>query len=88
MYLTKEKKSSPDTATVKKSPPQHPAGDISKPYNAWIKSFDLKAFTKEIDELGERLQAEQGEGEMLFGSLCVRSLRIVIIFIDRGSIAI
>ncbi|GMI03185.1 hypothetical protein TrRE_jg8919 [Triparma retinervis] len=64
MCQTKVKSSTSDSATVPSSPPLHPTGDASLPYNAWIKNFNLKKFTLEIDQLGERLQAEQGDADV------------------------
>jgi len=55
--------SSNDKATTTKA--QFPAGDSEAAYNSWIKSFDLKAWTKEIDALGQKLDSEQGDGTLI-----------------------
>ena len=41
-----------------------PPGDLSAPYNAWIKTFDHLSFTNDVKELGLRLNAEQGPADV------------------------
>jgi len=44
--------------------PVFPDGDASLPYNAWLKDFDLKAFTNDIKALGKTLEKNQGPADV------------------------
>jgi len=77
MCQTKKSSTRSPSPSSTEKPMTFPEGDLSAPENAWLKTFDLEKFTKEIADLGKTLEKNQGPADVahlnkivLWSNLC------------------